>query len=91
MTHYGRRDFLLALGAGAAAASIAKVSEVLPLSQPPLPDADEWRSALETFATQREYMNISLGRHRRAYWYSNGHWYTSSKAGRRASKKQVTA
>jgi hypothetical protein len=89
MTQYGRRDFLLALGVGATAASVAKVSEVQPLSQPPLPDADEWRSALETFASQREYSDNCFIRIRRTYWYSNGHSYTITKTGRRASKKRL--
>jgi hypothetical protein len=98
MTQYGRRDFLLALGTGAAAASVAKVSEVLPLSQPvsvPSLDADLMSSAVSCMTRQYKYIHNCLGNPQRfhygIHWYSNGHWYTTSKAGRRASKKRVTA
>jgi hypothetical protein len=104
MTQYGRRDFLLALGAGAAAASVAKVSEVLPPPQPIIyrvPDAEALRAAIAAMASQQRFTIVNSfngqiyfpnsDRPRRIHWCSNGHWYTSSKAGRRASKKRVTA
>jgi hypothetical protein len=101
MTQYGRRDFLLALGVGAAAASIARdVSEVLPPPPPimfRLPDAEALRAAIAAMASQQRFTIVNsfkgkiyfptYGRPGRIHWCSNGHWCTSSKAGRRASKK----